>query len=78
LPGVVHLGRAASAFTERPATDRATGDAWPSRFSRMEIPCMPWFCDPAGPTAARGDAAIGVAFRQTESVGIPDCHFGAQ
>ena len=50
-PQIVHLRIAASAFPERPTRDHG-GRSEISRFSRMEVPRMPWFFDRAGSAAA--------------------------
>ena len=53
-----------------------TGERGTSRFSRMEIPRMPWFFDPRGPSPTRDGAGGGVAFRTFDNVGTPICHSG--
>src|SRR5258708_29576308 len=50
LPMTVHPRITASAFPERPAlvTSQPGGHGL-SRFSRMEVPHLPWFSHPPGP-----------------------------
>ncbi len=42
-----------------------------SRFSRMEVPRMPWFSDRAGSPGLAPSAAGDVAFHLLDSVGTP-------
>ena len=46
-----------------PPGDHPTGERGISRFSRLEVPCMPWFFDRAGPTSDSHNAADRVAFQ---------------
>jgi hypothetical protein len=43
-----------------------------SRFSRLEVPYMPWFFDRTGPTSDSHNATGRIAFHQSHNVGTPD------
>ena len=56
----------------RPARHHAAGDRGISRFSRMEIPCMPGSLTARGPLAARDGAAPMLPSAYPHDVGTPD------
>ncbi len=70
----------ASAFPERPAPDRGAGDGGLSRFSRMELACMPWFFDRAGfPGGSRVAPPTMLPSAYVHGVGTPELgDFAAQ
>ncbi len=50
LPTLVHLRRTTLCSLSDPARDQQPGQGGISRFSRMEVPYMPWIFDHAGST----------------------------
>ena len=61
----------------RPVISRTDGHGL-SRFSRMEVPYMPWFFDRAEPASDSRNATSGAAFHLLDSVGTPGSHFAAR
>ena len=56
-----------------PSADRQLGDVGLSRFSRIEVPSMPWFFDSAGPTNGSRVAPFAVLpSGHYDGVGTPD------
>src|SRR5664279_767549 len=72
LPTTVHLGRTASPSPSGPHPCGWEGSHGISRFSRMEVLCMPCSLTARGPLATRASATSDSAFRPCDNVGTPN------